>query len=99
MQSTKQIEIIPWPSIEVQENFQFEAVTSGGNFIFQFKWLNDKWYLWVTLPTGEVRQASVYPNVISWSGFNDYGLMIQSSMESIDYSSLFLAEIYLLTWQ
>lgn len=99
MQTIKTVELIPWPSAELQENMEFESVTSGGNFIFNFKWLDGKWNLWVTLPNGEVRQASVYPNVVSWTGYGDYGLLIKANMEELDRSSLFMSEVYLLTWQ
>lgn len=99
MKETKNIELVPWPSLEISENFEFDAIASTGTFTFHFKWLNDKWNLWVTLPDGQVRQASTYPGVLSWSGFNDYGLILKTNLERIDYNSLLLAEIYLVVWQ
>lgn len=94
----KQKERIPFPSGDVSENFSFSCSAQGGAFTFHFKWFNDRWNLWVTMPDGSVRQAGVYPGVTSWSEFDDYGLVFETVMESIDYNSLFLTEMYLITW-
>ena len=98
MQTIKTKELVPFPSNEIAENFSFSCSATGGAFTFHFKWLNDRWNLWVTLPSGEVRQAGVYPGVTSWSEFNDYGIVFETVMDSIDYNSLFLTRMYLLTW-
>lgn len=94
----KQKERIPFPSGDITENFTFSCSASGGAFTFHFKWLNDRWNLWVTLPDGSVRQAGVLPGVTSWSEFDDYGLVFETVLENIDYNSLFLTEMYILTW-
>lgn len=99
MQTVKQKELVQFPSSEIQENFKFDVMASAGTFTFHFKWLNDRWNLWVTLPSGEVREAGVQPNVISWSGFSDYGIQVRTSLPQIDYNSLFLTEILIITWQ
>lgn len=100
MKNARQIEKIIWPEFEVTENFEFDVMSSNGNFNLHFKWLNDRWNLWVTLPDGEVRQAGVYPGVISWTGFPDYGLIFKSNdINSINFSSLFLTEAYIITWE
>lgn len=98
MQTEKQRELIPFPTSEPADNFQFDCAAEAGLFSFHFRWLNDKWNLWVTLPDGTVRQAGTEPGVISWSEFDDFGLVIESDMETIDKSSLFLTEMYLITW-
>ena len=98
MQTIDTTELLPFPSSNISENFTFECSTTYGVFIFHFKWLNNRWNLWVTLPSGEVRQAGVYPGVMSWSEFSDYGLIFQTNMESIDYNSLFATEMYLIKW-
>ena len=92
-------EQVPWPSAEPQENFNFSCTAEGGLFEFHFKWFNDRWNLWVTLPDGTVRQAGTEPNVPSWTGCQDYGIVIEGEMERIDYSELYHAELYILTWQ
>ena len=98
MQTIKTKELINFPGESVAENFTFGCSTTNGEFKFHFKWLNDRWNLWVTLPSGEVRQAGVYPGVTSWSEFNDYGLVFETNMESINYKSLFNTEMYLIKW-
>ncbi len=98
MQTINTIESVPFPGVRISENFTFDCSTSYGNFIFHFKWLNDRWNLWVTTPEGNVRQAGVYPGVTSWSEFSDYGIMFKTNQESIDYNSLFNTEMYLIKW-
>lgn len=100
MKDIKYIQTVPFPDInEPVENFSFDCVCTAGTFSFHFKWLNDRWNVWVTLPNGEVREAGVYPNVISWTGFTDYGLVFKSSLKAIDFKSLLLAEITLIKWE
>ena len=99
MQGYKQLELVPFPNGDIQDNIEFETIASAGTFTFKFKWLNNRWNLWVTLPDGTVREAGVQPNVISWSGFRDFGLIFNTQLQLIDYSSLFLTEMYLITWQ
>lgn len=94
----KKVEIIPFPEAEITENFEFEAATDTGTFKFIFKWFNKRWNCWCTLPDGTVRQAGVYPNVISWTGFTDYGLAFVTSLSEIDYKSLLLSELCLIQW-
>lgn len=85
--------------MEVSDNFKFEAITAAGTFTFKFKWLNERWNCWVTFPDGSVREAGVYPGVVSWSGFKDHGLLFRANTAALDYDNLLLSEIYLLTWQ
>ena len=99
MNTIAQKEYIPWPSGEIAENFAFYCSTSAGSIRLHFKWITDKWCLWVTLPSGEVRQAGVIPGVESWAGFNDYGIVFEYSAEKIEYMELFNAEMYFLTWE
>lgn len=90
---------IPYPSAELAENIEFSSTTDYGKFTFNFKYFNDRWNLWVTLPDGSKRQAGVNPNVINWSGSSDYGLVFKSALQTIGYSELFETELYLLKWQ
>lgn len=98
MQTEKIRERVSWPSGDIAENFKFSTSAAGGVFDFHFKWLNGRWNVWVTLPDGEVRQAGVLPGVTSWSEAKSYGLIFETSLEKIDYSSLFLTELYIITW-
>ena len=99
MQTVKTKEQVPFPSGDISENFTFSCSASGGVFTFNFKWLNDRWNVWVTLPDESVRQAGVLPGVVSWSECKDYGLLFETPLSNIDYSSLFLTELYILTWE
>lgn len=90
--------LVSWPSDEVQENFSFDTMSEDGTFTFEFKWLNERWNCWVTLPDGTVKQAGVYPNVISWSGSLDYGLVFSTNLTEINFNSLFLTSLYILKW-
>ena len=90
--------LVNWPTEEVIENFEFDAIHPDGTFKFVFKWMNDRWNCWVTLPGGEKRQAGVYPNVISWSGFLDYGIVFETNLTEINFTSLLLTNLYILSW-
>ena len=90
--------LVNWPTEEVQENFQFDAIDSDGTFKFLFKWINGQWNCWVTLPNGQTRQAGVYPNVVSWSGCLDYSLVFETNLPEINYSSLLMTKLYILKW-
>ena len=88
MQTISKREKIPFPSGDLAENFQFDCAAEGGNFTFHFKWLNDRWNLWVTLPDGKIRQAGVLPGVISWSEFSDFGLVFETNFP-VDFHRAF----------
>lgn len=99
MKGIKEAYLCPWPSVEIQENFKFNVAVPQGTIELAFKWINDRWNCWVTLPDGTVRQAGIYPNVTSWSGFLDYGFYVKSDMQQIDFNSLFLCEVYFIVWE
>lgn len=99
MRAIKKLQKIPFPDTELQKNFMFYCVTDAGNLELLFKWFNDRWNLFVTFPDGTVREAGVYPNVTSWTGHTDYGLVFKTNLTNIDYESLFLTEIFLITWE
>jgi hypothetical protein len=99
MQTVKIKERVPFPNTELTENFKFTCSAQGGVFDFHFKWLNGRWNCWVTLPDGKVRQAGVQPGVVSWSESKGYGLVFETALPVIDFNSLFLTELYILTWE
>lgn len=91
--------LVSWPSGDTTENFTFSTVHPDGVFQFKFRWFNDRWNGWCTLPDGEVRAFGVEPNIVSWSGFLDYGLVINTDLTVIDQASLNTTELYILTWE
>lgn len=69
-------------------NFSFTVNLPPGLFGFTFEWFNDVWNVWVTLPTGEIRQAGSYPNEINWTGFIDYYLSFVTTLKAIGQNDL-----------
>jgi hypothetical protein len=81
--------LVPYPTaIDGLFSFDFSAKIPEGRFRFAFKWINEVWNLWVTLPDGSVRRAGVYPGDTSWTGFIDYGIKITTPLKTIGFSNL-----------
>ena len=100
MNKIKEAYTVPYPDAEeVQENFTFSTTHPDGVFKFHFRYFNERWNGWCTLPSGEIRAFGIEPNVISWAGFLDYGVMIQTSLPVIDRNSLFLTTLVLISWE
>jgi len=99
MRKITALQEIPFPQIDIQDNFEFDAVCAPGTIHINFKWFSDRWHAWFTLPNGDVREAGVYPNVVTGSGHTDYGCIFVTDLASIDYNSLFLTTLYLITWE
>lgn len=78
-------------------NFTFTTLLPPGEFGFLMRWFADQWNLWVTLPSGEIRQAGVFSNLVNWSGFGDYLLGTISAQESIGQNDL--AKVALVVYQ
>lgn len=98
MKTIKAINQIQWPNENLEENFKFSVVHPDGVFTFLFRYFNDRWNCWCTLPSGEIRGVGVEPNVMSWSGFLDYGVYFMTDLEVIDKSSLPLTQLYIVSW-
>lgn len=98
MREAKSMELVTFPNIDLVENFQFTVVSEYGNFQFQFQWFANRWNCWVTFPDETKKQAGVYPNVISWTGNPEYGLVFSTPLPEIDFNSLFLTELYIIKW-
>lgn len=99
MNGIKDLNKVTFPDADITDNFSFTAIHPDGSFKFHFRWFNERWNLWVTLPSGELRCAGVEPNVISWSGFLDYGLIFVTELTEITKNSLPLTEIVIITWE
>jgi hypothetical protein len=68
--------------------FEFTSSIGGGFWDFVFKWANGVWNGWATLPSGEVRPFGCVPNVIDWSGFVDYGVVILANKNELGKADL-----------
>jgi len=69
-------------------NFVFTSTLPVGEFGFEFKFFAGHWNCWVTLPSGEIRPAGVYPNDVSWTGFADYYIQFQTTLAAIGQNDL-----------
>lgn len=69
-------------------NFNFSATLPSGKFTFTLKWFLNQWNLWVTLPSGELRQAGTFPNTVSWTGFKDFYLQFITTLTEIGQNDL-----------
>lgn len=84
---------IPLPDVPVDtKRFNFSCDIPAGTFFFLMEYFNDVWNIWVTLPSGEIRQMGAYPNAVSWTGFSDYLIVIVTSLSTIGLNNL--TEIY-----
>lgn len=92
------MEDIDFPEMQVTENFTFNATVSAGTVTFQFKWINNKWNCWVTLPDKSVRAAGVIPNTTNWTGMSDYGLRFETSLQNISKEDITNTKIVFITW-
>lgn len=99
MRDIKSANQVTWPNADLEDNFTFSTVHPDGVFQFRFRWFNDRWNGWCTLPSGEVRAFGIEPRVVSWSGFLDYGLMFDTELPVIDRNSLFNTNFYILSWE
>jgi hypothetical protein len=89
MKVAKSISVVNLPAASVGAMaFSFETTTADGSWAFLFAWMNGRWNAWVTLPSGEVRQAGCVPRVVNWTGFLDFGMVILSDLASLGLGDL-----------
>lgn len=100
MQGIKDSYNIAFPQVETPpKDFSFSTVHPDGVFKFHFRFFNERWNGWATLPTGEIRAFGIEPNVISWTGFLDYGLVFLTELPEISENNLFLTQLFLISWE
>lgn len=99
MKGIKSMALVSWPNGELTDNFTFSTVHPDGVFIFKFRYFNNRWNGWCTLPSGEVRAFGIEPLVASWMGFLDYGILFDTELPVIDENSLFDTSLYIVTWE
>jgi hypothetical protein len=64
-----------FPAISSSVNdISFSINSSFGVFGVEAHWVNDRWRLYVTLPSGVKREATIFPGIITWKEFTDYSL-------------------------
>lgn len=92
--------VVNWPLAAANaSSFTFTTQNALGSFTFVLKYMNGQWNGWCTLPSGEVRQFGCVPDVVDWTEFPDYGIVIDSSLTSFQQSNLIgNSALYLLQW-
>lgn len=96
MRPVSRITIVNLPAVDASiYRFDFNTTTPVGALGVEFVW-SDRWHAWATLPDGSVRQFGCVPNVISWTGFTDYGVVIISDLTVIGHGDLVAGHVTLL---
>jgi hypothetical protein len=78
-------------------NFSFIAKVAGESITLAFKW-TDKWNITATMTDGSTRFAGLYPNVMNWTGYTDYGLVGYTALESVGYDDLPKVSMFMVAW-
>lgn len=99
MKAIKTMQNVPWPEGDLTEDFTFNAIHPDGVFNFDFKYFNNRWNCWCTLPSGEKRIVGIEPNITSWNGFLNYGILIKTYLQKINKNSLPLTSLYIISWE
>ncbi len=90
---------IPIPQLPTNPfNFQTTISVNGSLYIFEYRFYQARWHLWVTFPDLQKREAGIFPNVTSWTGYLDYGLFIKTDLDFIGQNDLDKITILLLKW-
>lgn len=92
--------LVNYPSIDpLTVAFSFQSQTPAGNFSFEFRFLGGVWNGWATLPSGEVRPFGCVPDVVDWTGFLDFGIVIVSGLPALGQGDLVASSsLYLIAW-
>lgn len=91
--------LIPIPVIpDGSFNFTFTATVNKVQYPVVFKFYEDVWHVWFTFPDTSVRRAGVFSGDISWSGYEDFGLYVFSTLDSIGQNDLGNVAFYFLVW-
>jgi hypothetical protein len=89
MKTAKSLTLINLPATASAETaFEFTTSIGGGFWDVVMKWANGVWNGWATLPSGEVRPFGCYPNVVDWSAFTDYGIVVLAQKDELAKADL-----------
>lgn len=100
MQNIKDLYTVAFPQAdEAPSNFTFSTIHPDGVFQFRFSYFGNRWNGWCTLPSGEIRAIGIEPNVCSWSGFLDYGIIFITDLPEISRNNLFLTSLKIISWE
>jgi len=85
------------PSTTPGVNFSFIAKVNGQSYTIAMKWTTI-WNVSVTFPDGTIRVAGLFPNVMNWTGYTDFGLVGYTSLSTIGYDDLPSVTLYMVAW-
>ena len=99
MRPAKEVDVINLPNIDpALISFSFSSSIAQGTFTFTFVWANGVWNLWVTMPDLSIRHSGVYPRVVNWSGFLDFGLFFDTELMAIGKTDLQGVTMAIIVW-
>jgi hypothetical protein len=70
-----------------------------GSFVFTLFFRDTSWICYVTLPDDSIRYFGLYPNVVNWKCFTDFGIFLSSSDTEITQDNIQGQIIVVLVWQ
>ena len=79
-------------------NFFFTSRLPDGSYKFTFKWYLNRWNVEVVDYNGEMRFATVYPNVIAWGEYADHSLVFRTEKTAIWQNNLSDVSMYMVYW-
>lgn len=79
--------------------FDMSIDLSTASITCVFKWLDGVWRMFAYLPSGEIREAGVFPNSVNWKGFSDYMVIFLIDKANIGKTDLVSCVMLLLDLQ
>ena len=79
-------------------NFSFSSRLPDGSYKFTFKWYLNRWNVEVLDYNGEMRFATIYPNVVAWSEYADHSLVFRTDKTSIGQNGLTDVSMFMVYW-
>lgn len=100
IQEVKNAWIVPIPQIPDNSfNFSFNVTLNGSQYTYVFKFYGGLWHLWAYFPDLTIREAGIFPKDVNWSAYDDFGLLIKTTLDSIGQNDLGKITLYLVEWK
>ncbi len=95
--SVKSYYKIDLPATTPGVNFSLVAKVGGQSITLAFRWTTI-WNITATMPDGSIRFAGLYPNCMNWTGYTDYGLIGNTTLDAIGYDDLPKVSLFMVAW-
>jgi hypothetical protein len=81
-------------------NFNFTTTIGSNSLTFYFKWSSttERWSGWVLMPDETIRLFGVIPNIINWSRYLDYSLILSFDGQNIGSEDLLDVTVVIVEW-